>query len=133
SLPQSLCRIFAKAIRGSVWHEKPVLPCSPDAHGVAPALICGYLFSSIQPRGKDTAFVAFWLSTKKFTHLCARYTARQYHHMNTLFFSADYVLPVSSEAIKDGIVAVNDEGVIKGVYPSDSPDTIKSRVLRHQG
>lgn len=53
--------------------------------------------------------------------------------MSTLFFSADYVLPVTSGAIKDGVVAVDDGGVIKGVYPPDSPELKKKKVVRHRG
>lgn len=53
--------------------------------------------------------------------------------MNTRYFSADYILPVTSEAIKNGVVAVDTEGVIKGVYPPDSPHLVKKEVVRYRG
>lgn len=35
------------------------------------------------------------------------------------YFSADYVLPISSPPIRNGVVAIDQDGVIKGVYNSD--------------
>ena len=48
------------------------------------------------------------------------------------YFSADYVLPVSSPAIRNGVVAVDQNGVIKGVYSSeDAP--LEAEVTRLSG
>lgn len=38
------------------------------------------------------------------------------------YFSADYVLPVSSEPLKNGTVAVAANGSIIGLYPENSPE-----------
>ena len=50
--------------------------------------------------------------------------------MNT-FFSADYVMPVSDKAIKNGVVEVTEDGVIAGVYSPDHP-ALSGRVIARQ-
>lgn len=37
----------------------------------------------------------------------------------TKYYSADFILPATSEPLKNGIVAVDAEGIILGVYPED--------------
>lgn len=39
----------------------------------------------------------------------------------TINYTADYILPVSSDPVKNGIVAVSEQGQIAGVYEADSP------------
>lgn len=38
------------------------------------------------------------------------------------YFTADYILPVSTKPIPNGVVAVNEQGEIVGVYPKDSAE-----------
>jgi len=52
--------------------------------------------------------------------------------MNT-FFSADYVVPVTSKAVKNGIVEITDDGVIVGVYPPDHPNLLGRTINRKKG
>src|SRR5690606_34271155 len=47
------------------------------------------------------------------------------------FFSADYVMPVSDKAIKNGVVEVTEDGVIAGVYSPDHP-ALSGRVIARQ-
>ncbi len=49
------------------------------------------------------------------------------------FFSADYVLPVSSAAIRDGVVEMADNGVVNGVYAPDHPTLAGQTINRHRG
>src|SRR5690606_39534742 len=47
---------------------------------------------------------------------------------------ANYILPITSMPIKDGIVAVDEEGVIQGIYDSTSFAPIdKAKVERYNG
>ncbi len=52
--------------------------------------------------------------------------------MNT-YFSASYVLPITGKAIKDGIVEVTDDGIIRGVYPPASRAISGKAIQRHAG
>jgi len=52
--------------------------------------------------------------------------------MNT-FFSADYVIPVTSNAIKNGVVEITEDGVITGVYPADHPNLLGQTINRKKG
>ena len=51
----------------------------------------------------------------------------------TKYFSANYILPVSSEPLKDGVVAVSDLGEIIKVYDRDSAESIKDPIEYHEG
>ncbi|WP_353196070.1 amidohydrolase family protein [Parapedobacter defluvii] len=52
--------------------------------------------------------------------------------MNT-FFSADYIVPVTSKAIKNGVVEITGDGVIEGVYPPDHPSLLGRTINRRKG
>lgn len=52
--------------------------------------------------------------------------------MNT-FFSADYVLPSTGKAIKDGIVEIAEDGMIHGIYTPDSPVVSGKTINKHRG
>jgi Cytosine deaminase and related metal-dependent hydrolases len=52
--------------------------------------------------------------------------------MNT-FFSADYIVPVTSEAIKNGVVEVTEDGVIEGVYLPNHPNLQGRAINRKEG
>lgn len=52
--------------------------------------------------------------------------------MNT-FFSADYVLPVTSKAIKNGVIEITEDGVIEGVYPPGHPTLLGRTINRKEG
>ncbi len=46
------------------------------------------------------------------------------------YFSADYVLPISSSPMRNGVIAIDREGVIKGVYHSgEEPAEVEVRRL----
>ncbi|MEZ0450532.1 amidohydrolase family protein [Sphingobacterium thalpophilum] len=50
------------------------------------------------------------------------------------YLSANYILPITSMPIKDGIIAVDEEGVIQGIYDSTSFAPIdKAKVERYNG
>ena len=49
--------------------------------------------------------------------------------MNT-FLSADYIVPVSSKAIKNGVIEITEDGVIEGIYPPDHP-ALQHQVINH--
>lgn len=52
--------------------------------------------------------------------------------MNT-FYSADYVLPVTGGALKNGVVEVTDQDMVCAVYASDSPSLAGQPIKRHSG
>ena len=52
--------------------------------------------------------------------------------MNT-FLSATYVLPVTGKAIKDGVVEVEDDGTIRGVYLPNSEFLSGKPIRNHAG
>lgn len=45
-------------------------------------------------------------------------------------FSADYILPVSSEPIKNGVVSVSESGEITGLFEKDDP-AVKNLAIEH--
>jgi len=47
----------------------------------------------------------------------------------TINYTADYILPVSSDPVKNGVVTVNEHGLIMGVYERDSPE-IKDKPVK---
>lgn len=49
------------------------------------------------------------------------------------YFSANYILPVSSEPVKDGVVAVSEQGEIIKIYDRDSAESIKEPIDYHEG
>ncbi|MGK6350511.1 amidohydrolase family protein [Parapedobacter sp. DT-150] len=49
------------------------------------------------------------------------------------FFSADYVLPGTGDAISNGVIEVTDHGMIAGVYPPDHPALTGQPIVRHKG
>lgn len=48
-------------------------------------------------------------------------------------FTADYIFPVSSDPIRNGAVAVNENGEIIGLYHKDSPELSNRPVERREG
>lgn len=48
-------------------------------------------------------------------------------------YSADYILPVSSPPLQNGIVSVTDSGAIAGIYDENSPEVKKFEIERLQG
>jgi len=52
--------------------------------------------------------------------------------MNTLF-SADYIVPVTDAAIKNGVIEVGDDGVIIGLYRPGYPGLQGREIQRHKG
>jgi len=52
--------------------------------------------------------------------------------MNT-FLSADYIVPVSSKAIKNGVIEITEDGVIEGIYPPDHPALLHQVINQHKG
>ncbi len=51
----------------------------------------------------------------------------------TINYTADYILPVSSDPVKNGIVAVDEHGLIIGVYEKDSPELKDKPVIALDG
>jgi len=51
----------------------------------------------------------------------------------SVFFSADYVLPVSGEAVRDGVVEVSDDGKVIGVFSADDPRLVGQSISKHRG
>jgi cytosine/adenosine deaminase-related metal-dependent hydrolase len=49
------------------------------------------------------------------------------------YFSANYILPVTAEPIKDGVVAVNEHGEILKVYDRDSAEAISEAIEKQDG
>ena len=52
--------------------------------------------------------------------------------MNT-FLSATYVLPATGEPIKDGVIEVEDDGTIRGIYPPNSEALAGKPIRNHVG
>ena len=48
-------------------------------------------------------------------------------------YTADYILPVSSDPVKNGIVAVDEHGLINGIYEKDSPELKDKPVIALEG
>ena len=48
-------------------------------------------------------------------------------------FTADYIFPISSEPIKNGIVSIDESGTILGVYPQDHANLHRGTLERHSG
>ncbi len=48
-------------------------------------------------------------------------------------FSADYIIPVSGEPVKQGVVSVNESGEIIKVYDRESASAIAEPIERHKG
>ena len=48
-------------------------------------------------------------------------------------FSADYIVPVSGEPIKEGVIAVNETGEITKIYDRESASSITEPIERHKG
>ncbi len=51
----------------------------------------------------------------------------------TTYYTADYILPVTSPAIKGGVVALDEKGLIIGVYPSSDPQLQDKELIRYDG
>jgi aminodeoxyfutalosine deaminase len=51
----------------------------------------------------------------------------------TNYHSADFILPVTSEPLKNGTVAVDDDGSIVGLYPDGSPELQGKNIQKHSG
>jgi len=49
------------------------------------------------------------------------------------YYSADFVLPINEPAIKQGVVAVDENGTIQGVYNSFSPELEKVKIKKLDG
>ena len=49
------------------------------------------------------------------------------------FFSADYILPVTGEAIKNGVVELTDQGVVVDVYEPSEPVLSGKSITMHNG
>jgi len=49
------------------------------------------------------------------------------------FFSADYVLPVTGDAVKNGVVELTDDGIVVAVYASDHPRLSGQAVNKYKG
>ncbi|MFA6945714.1 MAG: amidohydrolase family protein [Pedobacter sp.] len=49
------------------------------------------------------------------------------------YLSADYIVQVSGEPLKDGVIAVNEDGKIAGVYPAETAKSIAEPIERHKG
>lgn len=49
------------------------------------------------------------------------------------FYSADYILPVSSEPIKDGVIAVNEEGEIVEITTADNSKVNDQPIEKYEG
>jgi len=52
--------------------------------------------------------------------------------MNT-FFSADYIVPVTSKAIKNGVIEITEDGIIEGIYPPGHPNLLGQTINRKKG
>lgn len=49
------------------------------------------------------------------------------------YYSADYVLPVSTEPIHNGVVGVDENGEIIGVYQPGTKEISDKNIIKHQG
>ena len=49
------------------------------------------------------------------------------------YLSADYIFPVSAEPLKNGVIAVKEDGEIAEVYPADMAGSIKEPIVKHKG
>lgn len=49
------------------------------------------------------------------------------------YYSADYILPVSEKPIQEGVVGVDENGVIIGVYESNAKEISNQSVIKHKG
>ena len=49
------------------------------------------------------------------------------------YFSANYIFPVSAEPLKDGVVAVNDQGEITKIFDRDAAESITDPVEKQDG
>ena len=49
------------------------------------------------------------------------------------YFSANYIFPVSSEPLKDGVVAVNDQGEITKLFDRDAAESITDPIEKYEG
>lgn len=49
------------------------------------------------------------------------------------YYSANYVLPVTSDPLENGTVAVNDDGTIINLYPENSPELVDKSIQKHDG
>ena len=49
------------------------------------------------------------------------------------YFTADFVLPVSSKPIPEGVVAFSDQGEVIGVYPKDSVELEGKSIEKFRG
>lgn len=52
--------------------------------------------------------------------------------MNT-FISADYILPVTSRAVKNGVIEITEHGTIVGVYEANEPTLSGKEIVRYSG
>ncbi len=53
--------------------------------------------------------------------------------MASTFFSADYLLPVTRGAVKNGVVEIADDGTIRGVYEPDESKLADKEIIRYSG
>lgn len=49
------------------------------------------------------------------------------------YYSADYVLPISSPKVKDGVVSIDEEGVVQGVYAPDDEELQGKEITKCHG
>lgn len=49
------------------------------------------------------------------------------------YYTADYILPVTSDPIKNGTVAVDADGAIVGLYSEDNPEIYGKNISKHEG
>ncbi|MET4082414.1 cytosine/adenosine deaminase-related metal-dependent hydrolase [Pedobacter sp. UYP30] len=49
------------------------------------------------------------------------------------YFSADWIFPVSSPPIKNGVIAVNEGGIIAEIFSAEQAKTIKAEVKKYRG
>lgn len=49
------------------------------------------------------------------------------------YYTADYIMPVTTPPIKGGVVAVDEKGLIIGVYHASDPQLQDKELIRHEG
>ncbi|GAA4803699.1 amidohydrolase family protein [Olivibacter ginsenosidimutans] len=49
------------------------------------------------------------------------------------YYSADYILPVSDKPIQEGVVGVDENGKITGIYPPGSKEIQQENITKYQG
>jgi len=49
------------------------------------------------------------------------------------YYSADYILPVSDKPIQEGVIGVDENGEIIGVYPSNAKEISGQPIIKHRG